>query len=87
MDIEFGNYPFVTSSNTLSSGACIDLRIPPPPLAKFLEFSSLTVLTLEFVFFSLSYQMKLELNFAQLEKNWHQQLDDLGELISKILLL
>lgn len=29
LDIEFGTYPFVTSSNTLCSGACIGLGIPP----------------------------------------------------------
>ncbi|SHE49808.1 adenylosuccinate synthase [Dysgonomonas macrotermitis] len=29
LDIDFGSYPFVTSSNTVSSGACIGLGIPP----------------------------------------------------------
>lgn len=29
LDIDFGSYPFVTSSNTISSGACIGLGIPP----------------------------------------------------------
>ncbi len=29
LDINFGTYPFVTSSNTLSSGACNGLGIPP----------------------------------------------------------
>ncbi len=29
LDIEFGSYPFVTSSNTLCSGACIGLGLPP----------------------------------------------------------
>ncbi|MEN9919449.1 MAG: hypothetical protein RL662_1885 [Bacteroidota bacterium] len=29
LDIDFGSYPFVTSSNTISSGACIGLGISP----------------------------------------------------------
>lgn len=29
LDIDFGTYPFVTSSNTISSGACIGLGISP----------------------------------------------------------
>ena len=29
LDIEFGSYPFVTSSNTISAGACIGLGISP----------------------------------------------------------
>jgi len=29
LDIDFGTYPFVTSSNTISSSACIGLGIPP----------------------------------------------------------
>jgi len=29
LDIDFGSYPFVTSSNTVSSGACIGLGISP----------------------------------------------------------
>lgn len=29
LDIDFGSYPFVTSSNTVCAGACIGLGIPP----------------------------------------------------------
>ena len=29
LDIDFGTYPFVTSSNTTSSGACSGLGVPP----------------------------------------------------------
>ncbi|MFH1004094.1 MAG: adenylosuccinate synthase [Bacteroidota bacterium] len=29
LDIDFGTYPFVTSSNTICAGACIGLGIPP----------------------------------------------------------
>lgn len=29
LDIEFGSYPFVTSSNTTTAGACIGLGLPP----------------------------------------------------------
>ena len=29
LDIDFGSYPFVTSSNTICAGACIGLGIPP----------------------------------------------------------
>jgi len=29
LDLDFGSYPFVTSSNTISAGACVGLGIPP----------------------------------------------------------
>ena len=29
LDIDFGSYPFVTSSNTISAGACTGLGIAP----------------------------------------------------------
>ena len=29
LDVDFGSYPFVTSSNTISAGACTGLGIPP----------------------------------------------------------
>lgn len=34
LDIDFGSYPFVTSSNTISSGACIGLGIPPKDIGE-----------------------------------------------------
>lgn len=34
LDIEFGSYPFVTSSNTVSAGACTGLGVAPNKLGK-----------------------------------------------------
>jgi adenylosuccinate synthase len=34
LDIDFGTYPFVTSSNTVSAGACIGLGIAPSKIGK-----------------------------------------------------
>ncbi|OQA98393.1 MAG: Adenylosuccinate synthetase [Bacteroidetes bacterium ADurb.Bin217] len=34
LDIEFGSYPFVTSSNTISAGACVGLGISPKVVGK-----------------------------------------------------
>ncbi len=34
LDIDFGTYPFVTSSNTVSAGACIGLGIAPNKIGK-----------------------------------------------------
>ncbi len=34
LDIDFGTYPFVTSSNTISAGACTGLGIPPNKIGK-----------------------------------------------------
>ena len=34
LDIEFGTYPFVTSSNTITAGACIGLGIAPSRIGK-----------------------------------------------------
>ncbi len=34
LDIEFGSYPFVTSSNTITAGACTGLGVPPTRVKK-----------------------------------------------------
>jgi adenylosuccinate synthase len=34
LDIDFGSYPFVTSSNTISAGACTGLGIPPTKIGE-----------------------------------------------------
>lgn len=34
LDIEFGSYPFVTSSNTISAGACIGLGVAPQTIGE-----------------------------------------------------
>lgn len=34
LDIDFGTYPFVTSSNTISAGACTGLGVPPGRIGK-----------------------------------------------------
>ena len=34
LDIDFGTYPFVTSSNTITAGACTGLGIPPSRIGK-----------------------------------------------------
>jgi len=34
LDIEFGSYPFVTSSNTISAGACTGLGVAPSKIGK-----------------------------------------------------
>lgn len=34
LDIEFGSYPFVTSSNTTTAGACIGLGVPPHAIGR-----------------------------------------------------
>jgi adenylosuccinate synthase len=34
LDIDFGSYPFVTSSNTITSGVCSGLGIPPSKVGK-----------------------------------------------------
>lgn len=34
LDIEFGTYPYVTSSHTVSAGACVGLGVPPKAIRK-----------------------------------------------------
>lgn len=34
LDIEFGSYPYVTSSNTTTAGACVGLGIPPQQIGR-----------------------------------------------------
>ena len=37
LDIDFGSYPFVTSSNTISAGACTGLGVAPNKIGMYLE--------------------------------------------------
>ncbi|MEO6133027.1 MAG: adenylosuccinate synthase [Saprospiraceae bacterium] len=39
LDIDFGTYPYVTSSNTISSGVCSGLGIPPTAIRKVIGVS------------------------------------------------
>ena len=39
LDIDFGTYPYVTSSNTISSGACNGLGIPPTKIKEVIGIS------------------------------------------------
>jgi adenylosuccinate synthase len=41
LDVDFGTYPFVTSSNTTAAGACTGLGIAPNKSKKYTEFSKL----------------------------------------------
>lgn len=34
LDVDFGSYPFVTSSNTISAGACTGLGVPPNKIGR-----------------------------------------------------
>ena len=34
LDIDFGSYPFVTSSNTITAGACTGLGVPPTKIGE-----------------------------------------------------
>ena len=59
LDIDFGTYPYVTSSNTTSAGACTGLGVPQIKLGMFLEFSRLILHELEVVHFQQNFLMKL----------------------------
>lgn len=39
LDVDFGTYPYVTSSNTISSGACNGLGIPPTRIKEIIGIS------------------------------------------------
>ena len=41
LDIDFGTYPYVTSSNTTAAGACTGLGVPPNKIKDVLESSKL----------------------------------------------
>jgi adenylosuccinate synthase len=43
LDIDFGSYPFVTSSNTICAGACTGLGVAPRNIGEVYEFSKHTV--------------------------------------------
>ena len=73
LDIDFGSYPFVTSSNTTTAGACIGLGISPKRIGKFLEFLKPTVPELEPDLFQLNYLIMLEKKWHQVEMNLVQR--------------
>jgi adenylosuccinate synthase len=41
LDVDFGTYPFVTSSNTTAAGACTGLGIAPNKIKEVYGFSNL----------------------------------------------
>lgn len=38
LDVDFGSYPFVTSSNTITAGACTGLGVAPKNIGEVLEY-------------------------------------------------
>ena len=87
LDIDFGSYPFVTSSNTTTAGACIGLGISQRKLGKFLEFLKPTVPELEPDLFQLNYLIMLEKKWHQMEMNLVQRpvgQEDVGGLICQL---
>ena len=42
LDVDFGTYPFVTSSTTTAAGACTGLGIAPIELKRFWDFKAYT---------------------------------------------
>ena len=62
LDIEFGSYPFVTSSNTTASGACMGLGIPPSSVNKVYGISKPIAHASEVAPFQLNSQEQLESN-------------------------
>jgi adenylosuccinate synthase len=38
LDIDFGSYPFVTSSNTVTAGACTGLGVAPRNIGEYMEY-------------------------------------------------
>ncbi len=51
LDIDFGSYPFVTSSNTISAGACTGLGIAPQSLGEVFGIFKLFVFNTSYINF------------------------------------
>ena len=51
LDIDFGSYPFVTSSNTIAAGACTGLGVAPNKIGEVFGILKLTVQELVAVHF------------------------------------
>ena len=49
LDVDFGSYPFVTSSNTICAGACSGLGIGPNKVGEVYGIMKLTVHVSELV--------------------------------------
>ena len=62
LDIDFGSYPYVTSSNTTAAGACTGLGIPPNQLNNIIGILKLIQQELEVDLSLLSCQIQLEKN-------------------------
>ena len=84
LDIDFGTYPFVTSSNTTAAGACTGLGVAPNKIEDVFGIFKATQLVLAVVHFRLNYLMKLENKLPKLGMNLVLQLvvpEDVAGLI------
>ena len=59
LDIDFGTYPFVTSSNTTAAGACTGLGVAPNTIGDVLEFSKPILLELDQDLFLQNFLIKM----------------------------
>ena len=74
LDIDFGTYPYVTSSNTTAAGACTGLGVSPTSIKEVLEF--LKHILLELV------QVHSQQNFLiRMGKLWQKLVMNLGLLL------
>ena len=60
LDIDFGSYPFVTSSNTITAGACTGLGIAPNKIGEVIGIFKAYCTRVGSGPFPLNYLMKLE---------------------------
>ena len=68
LDVDFGSYPFVTSSNTTTAGACTGLGVAPNKhrRSNWYWFSKLTAHAWEADLFQPNWKMKPEKNCAKI---------------------
>ena len=74
LDIDFGTYPFVTSSNTTAAGACTGLGVSPTSIKEVFEFLKHILLELVQVHSQQNFLIKMEEIMAKLVMNLAQLL-------------
>ena len=77
LDIDFGTYPYVTSSNTTSAGACTGLGIPPNKIGNVYGIFKAYTAKVGSGPFPQNYLMKLVKELVKLDMNLVQQLEEL----------
>ena len=80
LDIDFGTYPYVTSSNTTSAGACSGLGVPPNKIKNIRGIFKAYTTREDLGLFLLNYLTQLGRELEKLDTSMELQLEEIEDV-------